>query len=164
MTLKAEEILLNTTLGVLDRVSRYLEKLEDVITPFEEEEHQLISKEIADVWAAVRGDYSKETPAEESKPLDLNKQAEIKTAFGSVLVIGKDQEEMVEEERKLVLGHCVECASPTARMRLDSESLMGGRAGIIVPQYECESCAQEAKETGWRNNPSDGIHLNSQLF
>lgn len=152
-----DKCLLHAVENLLDKVSRYLEDQEDVTDS--PERHEIISKEVADTWVAIR-DFNEKSKTKdewwkhESKELDLTRQAEIKTAYGSILVIGKNQDEVTEEKTKgNEYGHegsCHYCSTPTPRTRIVDMLPFAGEGGMRGI-FECEGCAQEERETRERN-------------
>lgn len=173
--------LLITIQETLNETSKYLEWQEDTLDVISEcgvkKKHLRISQRVGDAWVKVRdwnqkGAHSNDAPEEieSPQPLDINKQAEIKTAYGSILVIGKDQEEVTDEKTNSqeyrYLGYCHQCNIGTFRYKVEEINVMDRRAVMVQPKYECEECAQELREIRERNAYVNRMNTgnNSQLF
>jgi hypothetical protein len=172
--------LLRTVQGILNELSQYLEWQEDNLDEISknsvQKDHLLISQRVAQTWVKVRdwnekGAYWNDAPEEVKalQPLDINKQAEIKTTYGSILVIGKDQDELTEELIQASappFGCCEGCNAPTLRLKIEPLDITRDRIIFEKSTYECEECVQEAREMRERNAYVNRMNTgnNSQLF
>lgn len=157
--------LMRTVQGTLNTMSKYLEWQEDNLKAVSvgdvQKAHLHTSQQVAQALVKVRdwnekGAHWNDTPEEikTPQPLDIDKQAEIKTAYGSILVIGKDQKELTEEKTESIqykhLGYCHECDAATWRIKVEEIGAMP-RRDVCMPKYECEDCAQGLREIRERN-------------
>lgn len=172
--------LLRSVQGTLNEMSKYLEWQEDNLNIISEDDvkkmHLRMSQQVAQTWVKVR-DWNEKgahrnDALEEIKtqqPLDIDKQAEIKTPYGSMIVIGKDQDEVTKEfvtgYGYKHMGYCHKCDAATFRTKVTDILPFAGEGGMRV-EFECEECAQEIRDIRERNAYVNRMHKenNSQLF
>lgn len=155
----------------LAEMSKYLEWQENNLNVISEDDvqklHLQVSQRVAQTLLKVRGLHKKDDWwKHEPKGLDIDKQAEIKTAYGSILVIGKNQDEVAKEDIKDNeygrMGYCEKCSNLTGRTKVVDILPFAGEGGMRT-EFECVDCARKERETRERNDYVDGIRY-SQLF
>lgn len=166
----------------LHEMAKYLEWQEDNLDIISEcdvkKKHLRMSQQVSKAWVKVRDWNQKGARCDEEseevktpQPLDINKQAKIKTIYGSILVIGKDQEELTKEKTEGYgykhMGYCHECNATTWRIKVEEiGAIPRGGGDVCIPVFECEECAQEVRDIRERNAYVNRMHKenNSQLF